>query len=88
MSIVEHNAKYDEIIEKAGGVTSLRFSIPAPIEVIREALANGDEHLNTIPLQRWDHAAQFAWLPRGLSLAEKVCTLKRVAKVLAEKQES
>lgn len=88
MSMIEHNAKYDEIIEKAGGVAALRHSLPVMIETIQNALQQGDEHLNSIPLSYWDHAAQFAWLPRGLSLAEKVCTLKRVARRLAEKQES
>lgn len=39
----------------------------------------GDKYLNTIPLYKWDAAAANVHAP-GLSLSEKVCALKHVAK--------
>jgi hypothetical protein len=78
---VEHAKKYEEVARNIG-IDALVGLIPASPEKIRKALDHGDKHLNTIPLRKWDDAA--AAIPRelvkGLSLAEKVCALKHVAK--------
>jgi hypothetical protein len=42
-------------------------------------LETGDPHLNTIPLYQWDTSAAAIRVP-SLSLSEKVCVLKHVAK--------
>lgn len=78
---IEHAKKYEEVARNIG-IDILADLIPASPEKIRKALEHGDKHLNTIPLRKWDDAA--AAIPRervkGLSLAEKVCALKHVAK--------
>lgn len=78
---VEFAKRCDGIAKKIG-VELLREIIPASPERIRKALETGDSHLNTIPLRKWDQAAgQIPYLPsKGLSLSEKVCALKHVAK--------
>ena len=91
---VEHNAKYDALIEEMGGLARVARLVPTDMNTVRFALHNGDEHLNTIPLRRWDYAAGLtgdgvrsftmcqpagAHFPNGLSLAERVCILKRAA---------
>ena len=92
----DFDAKYDALIEKHGGLRKFARLVPADMNTIREALRNGDEHLNTIPLQKWDHQAGYlgglhgngptrlsftsTWEgTSGLSLAERVCMLKRAA---------
>lgn len=46
-----HHAFYLEIAKDAG----ISYSASAPIVIrAKEALAKGDEHLNTIPLSDWD----------------------------------
>ena len=93
-----HRAKYDALIERMGGLRKVARLVPAPMNDIRFALHNGDEHLNSIPLRRWDMAAEYmgglegsgpvrvtnrnGW-PAGLSLAERVCMLKRAAERVA-----
>jgi hypothetical protein len=89
----EHYQKFDALAQRIG-VAALKRRIPATAEAIKAALAAGDEHLNTIPLYKWDLAAgrlnrdyllsfYDPWTPKlanGLSLAERVCVLKHVAK--------
>jgi hypothetical protein len=55
---------------------------------VRQALANGDEHLNTIPLAVWDQrgaaiinpAPAFKAHGDGVSLAGLVCVVKQAAR--------
>ena len=54
-----HEVKYEALAHRLG-VAALVALIPATPERIRQALAAGDEHLNTIPLASWDRAAD-AW---------------------------
>ena len=68
--------------------------LPCSLNTVRKALEEGDEHLNTIPLKMWDDKhgyvlymlrhtqgiGRFTW-----SLSESVCTLKCLAKYLANK---
>lgn len=74
---IAHAEKYEKIAQKIG-IDVLRELIPASRAKIREALERGDKHLNTIPLRKWDAAADMIRLP-GLSLSEKVSALKHVA---------
>lgn len=78
---VEHAKKCEAIAQRIG-IDILRELIPASPEKIRRALDRGDKHLNSIPLRKWDQAAaRIPYLPgKGLSLGEKVCALKHVAK--------
>ena len=94
----EHTDKYDGLIAQMGGLDQFWDMIPVGVDKIRAALDNGDEHLNTIPLHVWDRAAgydyrnmnihlpnipQEGWI-KGMSLAERVCTLKRAAVRIAQ----
>jgi hypothetical protein len=79
---------YGEIVNTVGGPRA--FACPFTDEQVREALAAGDEHLNTLPLKRWDSFAGI--LPPGTSRALKergdyltlsvaVCLLKEAARM-------
>ncbi len=74
---IAHAEKYDEVARKIG-IDFLKTLIPASSARIRKALEKGDKHLNTIPLRKWDAAADNI-RASGLSLSEKVCALKHVA---------
>jgi hypothetical protein len=85
---------YGEIIHEAGGPEVFANRLPVPLHKIREALAKGDVHLNTISLQSWDmHATPVpakvskAMAERGdyPTLAGAVCVLKEAARLLAER---
>lgn len=76
---VEHAKKYD-VIAREIGIPKLLEIMPATQEKIQKALEHGDKHLNSIPLRKWDAAAEYIRSPRRLSLSEKVSALKHVAK--------
>jgi hypothetical protein len=61
------------------GIDLLKSLVPASPEKVRRALETNDPHLNTIPLRDWDAAVAAIRAP-GLSLSEKVCALKHVAR--------
>lgn len=83
-----HRAYYGEIAKEA------RITIPNDIvERSRKALANGDTHLNTIPLGTWDamamareHQLRPILKARGdsFSLGNGVCAVKEAAKLYVE----
>lgn len=83
-----HRAYYGEIVREC------RVRVPADlVERSRKALANGDSHLNTIPLGLWDGMVSGlrvspALKERGdyLSLGTGVCILKEAARLQAEGQ--
>jgi len=94
--------KYDAIIEEMGGLTEFEGNRISNLVLTKakDALENGDEHLNTIQLYLWDKIAgcrrdkfgsqdftldQTQGWPRHLSLAERVCTLKRATKRIVGK---
>ena len=75
---------YSDVAQAAGLVVSQEIA-----EQVETALAHGDEHLNTIPLARWDvwaephrAALQRAFKERGdfWSLSGAVCALKTAAR--------
>jgi len=81
---------YYETIAQESGIS---FSRSSELPRIREALANGDEHLNTISMTYWDnlaYAAQPSTMPvlrahgDGWSLAGGVCIEKAAARKAAE----
>jgi NADH:ubiquinone oxidoreductase subunit D len=87
---VSHETYYQSIADLAG----IDWTACNEIGRIREALANGDEHLNTIPLKWWDVKAASPWTQNALkrsmkahgdilSLAGAVCVLKQAAKKAA-----
>jgi len=81
---MEHYAEYDRLA-KLLGINALRSVIPATREQIEKALAEGDEHLNSIPLPLWDVCHSYVFHLCGgtgltsWSLCETVCVLKHVA---------
>lgn len=74
---IKHAKKYESLANEIG-IERLKSLIPASPQKVRSALEKGDEHLNTVSLMKWDKAASFVEGP--LSLSEKVCLLKHVAK--------
>lgn len=80
-----HHAYYSELAAALG----IKITNADLIERCKQALADGDEHLNSIPLQRWDvMAAGFrpnrsvlAERGEGWSLGTGVCCFKAAAKV-------
>lgn len=94
----KHNEKYDTLIEQIGGLDKIIPFLPVSREEIKKALEEGDEHLNSISLNKWDYASgrrsmkaddyfllytyEHEIWPTNLSLAERVCILKRAAKRL------
>ena len=77
----EHYEKYEKMFKMKG----MQY-VPFSKEEIETALKNGDEHLNTLPLIKWDMAAVHVGYTRigengkkYFSLADQVCLLKHIA---------
>lgn len=86
----EHHNKYAAMCKKHG----VAWDEKSP-RLVGETLASitakhaKDEHLNNVPLTRWDTLAHsFLSYNRhaGLSLAEAVCMQKHAARILIESQ--
>ena len=79
-----HSEYYGEIVADAG----IDFTNAPIMDRVREALASGDEHLNTIPLRTWDiMGAGLLWIAPHfkarkdtMSLAGLVCVAKEAAR--------
>ena len=56
---MEHRAIYQRAVERFGGLKAIKPLIPFGLEEIKKALENGDEHLNTLPISKWDSASGF-----------------------------
>lgn len=78
----EHFDKYENLYRQNEWVKKF---IPFTKEEVKNALASGDNHLNSLPLKKWDMTAIQALKIKGLSLSEKVCLLKHTAKYHYEK---
>lgn len=88
-----HFEKYERI-SRILGIKSLSRLVTTSIdpECIKSSLDRGDKWLNDIPLRRWDSLANSPIFHRvhplppspswnaSMSLAERVCTLKHVAR--------
>lgn len=87
---ITHREYYGMIVE-ALGEAGLRRALPVTIEHIRECLKS-DEHLNNIPLEKWDGCNQYVLSiprPKGFhditgsrfwSMSDTVCTMKECAR--------
>ena len=83
------NARLAAVAKTAG----IRFGANHPLVMrVRAALANGDEHLNTITLSVWDRMGEtmawYAFRSHGDhdSMAGRVCVLKEAARQAAERE--
>lgn len=56
---LSHQYIYRRAITRFGGLKVIKPLIPFSLEEIKEALAKGDEHLNTLDISKWDSAAGF-----------------------------
>ena len=54
-----HSYIYRRAIMRFGGLDAIKPFIPFSLEVIKKALSEGDEHLNTLEMRRWDNASGF-----------------------------
>ena len=54
-----HEEKYEALAQRIG-IPDLVARIPADRESVARAIASGDEYLNSIPIAKWDRAAE-AW---------------------------
>jgi len=75
-------ATHYEAVARKSGINILREFIPASPAQIKQALDQGDFHLESIPTEAWSAAAaQIPYMSSGdLTLEEKILTLKHVAK--------
>ena len=86
-----HRDIYRRVIQRLGGLEKVKPFIPFSLEQIRKAIPK-DEHLNNLPLRKWDFAAGGLWVLyrendiRSASLSQGVCLLKEAAKEWAEEE--
>jgi hypothetical protein len=80
-------AEYYREIARIAGISWRKHSM---LPRVKDALASGDEHLNSIPLQTWDllgvysrgaiaHALRIMGDTGGVSMADIVCVHKQAA---------
>lgn len=80
----EHFEKYAALLKEKGDKPE-SYSLPAGKSEIETALENGDFHLNSIDIKRWDsHAYGVGWTrnegdKKYKSLSEQICLLKHIA---------
>jgi hypothetical protein len=91
-----HHEKYSTLVN-AIGLNKLIPFIPADLEQVKKALAEGEGHLNEIPIKLWDNkhtyvrslAGQIIGEREGSkitytwSISQSVCLLKTAAKMWA-----
>ena len=53
-----HKEKYENVVRDIG-YDAVKRCIPFSREQIKKALENGDEHLNSLPISKWDTASGF-----------------------------
>jgi hypothetical protein len=92
---ISHSEKYTRAINLLGGLDAVIPLIPFSRTQIQAALANHDEHLNTLPLKTWDFKVPFVktlcYRKAGIncmSLSQGVCLLKEAARQWAEREEN
>jgi hypothetical protein len=82
---MSHEEKYGTVVN-AIGLEKCLFYVPTKLDKL-ESLLEEDEHLNNVPLRKWDaqHASfKYEMVRKGinsLSLSDTVCTLKAAAKM-------
>ena len=89
---ISHSEKYTRAINLIGGLDAVIPLIPFSLELIKDALEHHDEHLNTLPLKRWDNCVPsvkaLCYRKAGISymsLSQGVCVLKEAARQWAER---
>lgn len=58
MSKQEHFDKYDALAAEIG-IARIIEAIPFSADSVRRALDSGDQHLNSLPLRKWDQAVGY-----------------------------
>jgi hypothetical protein len=87
-TVLSHEEVFTTVVN-AIGLDVCKKYIPATKQEIETALENGDYHLNTIPLVKWDArhsllASEFRRIGiNTFSLSDTVCTLKQAARLWA-----
>lgn len=86
---MDKKVSFEAFYRAVNATAGVKISDPELIAKVKAALADGDEHLNSIPLPHWDmlaHSERHA-LARALkehgdfySLAGGVCCMKQAAK--------
>lgn len=94
---MNNKVTHREFYAAIAAAAHIRFDSDSPfIERCANALANGDEHLNTIPLPTWDVRSanvrsQIATALRShgdfFSLAGGVCVMKEAARQAVERRQ-
>ena len=89
---ISHSEKYTRAINLLGGLDAVIPIIPFSLSQIQDALKHNDEHLNTLPLKRWDNRVPsvkaLCHRKAGInymSVSEGVCVLKEAARQWAER---
>lgn len=86
-----HRDIYRRVIERLGGLEKVKPYIPFSLVKIRKAIPK-DEHLNNLPIRKWDLAAGCLWVLyrkndiRSASPSQGVCLLKEAAKEWVEEE--
>lgn len=90
---MSHDARYTAIVNGLG-YNSVKQFVPFSVAKLKTAYNKGDIHFNSLPLSRWDRAAEdrLSQLVRhysitSFSLSELVCILKRCAMMMIEEEE-
>lgn len=74
-----HFDKYEEMARSIG-IERLIEAIPFRADSVRHALDTGDEHLNTLPLSKWDNAVGFQQYEMGHTEPCPCCKTQRRVK--------
>lgn len=83
---ISHEEIYTRAINACGGLDAIIPLIPFSLESIQQALANGDEYLNTLSLITWSSEHNIRGLCyrkmkiNCMSLSQGVCLLKEAAR--------
>jgi hypothetical protein len=86
---MDNKVTFEQFYTSVANEAGVGYFPPDFLDRVRKALADGDEHLNTIPIATWDRLAELV-APRiasalkkhgdFYSLAGGVCVMKQAAK--------
>ncbi len=69
---LSHSEIYGRIIDKLGGVDAVWKCVPFTLEQVQQALKT-DEHLNNLPMKKWDIASGFrCFICKGKELVKPI----------------
>ena len=75
----EHFEKYDALAAEIG-IARIIEAIPFSADSVRRALDQGDEHLNSLPMKKWDQVTGYAGWGVGRIEPCPTCGQKRRVK--------